>query len=59
MNQINQPQLNPYEKLCGRKLSEDKVAEMKTNLIDFFSLLIEIDKENHITDREENNLIKE
>ncbi len=58
MNKVKEPQLNPYERLYGRKLSEDKVAEMKTNLIGFFSLLIEIDRENHIVNQEENNLTK-
>jgi len=40
---------NPYEELCGKSLSGEQVAEMRENLLNFFEVLIEIDKEAGIT----------
>ena len=39
-------QLDSYEKLYKRKLSEDEKAEMRYNLVGFFELLLEIEKES-------------
>lgn len=36
--------LNCYEKLYQKKLDSDEVSEIKSNLMGFFKLLIEIDK---------------
>lgn len=46
MNQVEALQLSPYEKLYGRRLSCDEVAEMKSNLTGFMVELIKADKEN-------------
>lgn len=35
-----------FEKLCGKNLTETEVLEYKKLLIQFFSLLIEIDQRN-------------
>lgn len=52
MQQEKAKQLNPYERLYGKELSQDKVAEIKSTLNGFFSLLIEIDRENKIVMKE-------
>ncbi len=41
-------ELNPYEKLYGRRLSFNEVAEMKSNLVGFFVELIKADRENRL-----------
>ncbi len=38
-------QLNPYEKLYNRNLSENEMAEIKHNLLGYLKLLIEVDKQ--------------
>lgn len=39
------PQSNPYVRLYGRQLSEAETAEVRQNLVGFFGLLVEIDRE--------------
>ncbi len=36
---------NPYERLYGKPLSPDKVAEMKFNLLGYIKTLIEMDRQ--------------
>ena len=38
----------PYDKLLGRKLTEDERERMERNLCGFVELLMEIDDENQI-----------
>lgn len=36
--------LNPYEKLYGRKLSGNEMAEIEHNLLGYFKTLMKIDR---------------
>lgn len=38
-------QLNPFEKLYKRKLSDDELAEIRHNLFGYMDLLLEMDRE--------------
>ena len=44
MIEINKKQLNPYEELYQRKLTEVEVAEIRQNLTGLYTLLIKIHK---------------
>lgn len=44
MKSLVSENLNCYEKLYQKKLNSDEVSEMKSNLTNFFKLLIEIDR---------------
>lgn len=39
------PQLNAYEKLYDKKLDDENVAEMRYNLVGYFQVLIEMDRQ--------------
>lgn len=38
--------LSPYERLYGKPLPSEKVAEMRFNLLGFFKTLIEMDRQH-------------
>lgn len=49
MPEKRRTQLNPFEKLYQKKLSDDELAEMKHNFFGFMDLLMEIDREQKQT----------
>lgn len=44
MSESESQELNPYEKLYQRKLTDIEVAEMRQNLTGLYTLLIKIDR---------------
>lgn len=54
MPKENTKQLNPFEKLYKRKLSDDELAEIRHNFFGFMDLLMEIDKEQKETKKDQN-----
>ena len=50
-------QFNPFEKLYNQALSADEIKEMKSNLVGFFNLLMEIDLRNKKEKGKENGNI--
>ena len=44
---------NCFERLYNKPLTKKEVFEMKNSLKQFFEILIEIDKENHILKRKD------
>ncbi|MEI6144328.1 MAG: hypothetical protein WCP91_01875 [Candidatus Berkelbacteria bacterium] len=55
MNQTDKIQLNPYEKLYGRELSESEMAEIDHNLLGYFTVLMKVDKRLRSQSDEQNN----
>ena len=43
-SEVNADNRQAYEKLCGKQLSNDSVAEMTTNLARYIHMLAEIDR---------------
>jgi len=39
---------NPYEKLAGRELSQDEVADFSAQFVSFVELLIEVDRTSDV-----------
>lgn len=44
MSESENQELNPYEKLYQRKLTDIEVAEIRQNMVGLYSLLIKIDR---------------
>jgi len=41
----SKPKLSPYERLYGKTLPPEKIAEMKFNILGFLRTLLEMDKQ--------------
>ena len=46
METESQLQTNPYDKLYGKELAFDELADVRSNIVGFFMELIEADEEN-------------
>jgi len=51
MEDLISENLNGFEGLYKKSLDSNEVSEMKNNLMNFFKLLIEIDKKNLMKER--------
>jgi hypothetical protein len=56
MDSKSPSQLNPYEKLYGRKLTEKETKEARSNIVGFFELLAQMDKQRKEAINEKQNI---